>query len=196
MENPPFSVSSFASFATLLEACVVNKISAGNDTFCNGVGLPLEIEGLLAKEQQHFDSSPMVQLEEVSHNKGIFITHSLVNKDANTYSNVLKGAHNGPIMDIPTSKPMNLKFYQPLQSGNRKCVSPPMEVAKDGSKAWKNCLVGYFIEKKLPFSLVNNIAMRIWGNRGLLKVLTNDKGFYFFKFSNDKACSNVLEVGP
>ncbi|KAK0608558.1 hypothetical protein LWI29_032416 [Acer saccharum] len=71
-----------------------------------------------------------------------------------------------------------------------------MEVAEDGSKAWKNCLVGYFIEKKLPFSLVNNIAMRIWGNRGLLEVLANDKGFYFFKFSNDEACSNVLEAGP
>ncbi|KAK3229882.1 hypothetical protein Dsin_001763 [Dipteronia sinensis] len=74
-------------------------------------------------------------------------------------------------------------------------VSPPMEVAEDGSKAWKNCLVGYFIEKKLPFSLVNNIAMRLWGNRGLQEVLANDKGFFFFKFLDDEACSNVLESG-
>ncbi|KAK3221994.1 hypothetical protein Dsin_009019 [Dipteronia sinensis] len=71
-----------------------------------------------------------------------------------------------------------------------------MEVAEDGSKAWKNCLVGYFIEKKLPFSLVNNIEMRLWGNRGLQEVLANDKGFFFFKFSDDEACSNVLESGP
>ncbi|KAK3189539.1 hypothetical protein Dsin_029100 [Dipteronia sinensis] len=113
-----------------------------------------------------------------------------------SYSNVLKGAHHGPFMDIPTSRPMNLKYYQPFQSGNRKCVSHPMEVAEDGSKAWKNCLVGYFIEKKLPFSLVNNIAMHLWGNRGLQEVLANDKGFFFFKFSDDEACSNVLESGP
>ncbi|KAK3193227.1 hypothetical protein Dsin_024537 [Dipteronia sinensis] len=112
------------------------------------------------------------------------------------YSNELKGAHHGPFMDIPTSRPVNLKYYQPFQSGNRKCVSPPMEVAEDSSKAWKNCLVGYFIEKKLPFSLVNNIAMCLWGNRGLQKVLDNDKGFFFFKFSDDEACSNVLESGP
>ncbi|KAK3189362.1 hypothetical protein Dsin_028923 [Dipteronia sinensis] len=91
---------------------------------------------------------------------------------------------------------MNLKYYQPFHSGNRKSVSPPLEVAENGFKAWKNCLVGYFIEKKLPFSLVNNIAMRIWGNRGLLEVLANEKGFYFFKFSDDEACSNVLEAGP
>ncbi|KAK3212588.1 hypothetical protein Dsin_017294 [Dipteronia sinensis] len=162
----------------------------------------------------------IVQLEEVSslrnlelpHTKGIFVTPSLVNKDANnvlghmplkisensvvSYSDVLKGAHDGQFMDIPTSRPMNLKYYQPFQSGNRKCVSPPMEVAEDGSKAWKNWLVDYFIEKKLPFSLVNNIAMRLWGNHGLQEVLANDKGFFFFKFSDDEACSNVLESGP
>ncbi|KAK2655181.1 hypothetical protein Ddye_008233 [Dipteronia dyeriana] len=36
--------------------------------------------------------------------------------------------------------------------------SPPVKVVDDGCKAWKNCLMGYFIEKKLHFSLVNNIA--------------------------------------
>ncbi|KAK2661863.1 hypothetical protein Ddye_000437 [Dipteronia dyeriana] len=99
-------------------------------------------------------------------------------------------------MDGLIRRPMNLKYYQPFQRGNRTCVSPPLEVADDGSKAWKNCLVGHFIEKKLPFTLVKNIAMRIWGSRGLLEVLANEKGFYFFKFSDDEACSNVLEAGP
>ncbi|KAK3189369.1 hypothetical protein Dsin_028930 [Dipteronia sinensis] len=110
-----------------------------------------------------------VQLEEVSslsnyvlpHKKGISITPPLVNKDASnaigqvppiisekspiSYSNVLKGAHNNPLMDPPS---------------------------------------------------VNNIALRIWGNHGLLEVLANEKGSYFFKFSDDEACSNVLEAGP
>ncbi|KAK2649098.1 hypothetical protein Ddye_016587 [Dipteronia dyeriana] len=99
-------------------------------------------------------------------------------------------------MDGLIRRPMNLKYYQPFQRGNRTFVSPPLEVADDGSKAWKNCLVGHFIEKKLPFTLVKNIAMRIWGSRGLLEVLANEKGYYFFKFSDDEACSNVLEAGP
>ena len=145
MENPPCSISSCTGFPSLLEASrVLNKalshgdglspktenISVGTNTICNGAGLSHEIEGLSAKEQQRKvnpDSTHTVQLEEVSQNKGISITHSLVNKDANivvgqlppiiskksafSYSNVQKGAHNGPIMDIPTSKPMNLKFY-------------------------------------------------------------------------------------
>ena len=144
MENPPCSISSFAGFPSLLEASrVSNKalshgdglspqienILPGTNTICNAAGLSHEIEGLSARGQQRKvipDSSPMVQLEEVSQNKGISITHSLVNKDANivagqlppiisekstfSYSNVLKGTHNGPI----TSKPMNLKFYQQI----------------------------------------------------------------------------------
>ncbi|KAK3221975.1 hypothetical protein Dsin_009000 [Dipteronia sinensis] len=73
---------------------------------------------------------------------------------------------------------------------------PPIEVADEGCKAWKNCVVGYFIEKQLSFSLVNNIAMKILGNCGLLEVLANEKGFYFFRFSDDDSCSKVLEAGP
>ncbi|KAK2637511.1 hypothetical protein Ddye_032303 [Dipteronia dyeriana] len=80
----------------------------------------------------------------------------------------------GSNMDVLIRRPMNLKYYQPFQSGNRTCVSPPLEVADDGSKAWMNCL----------------------GSCGLLEVLANEKGFYFFKFSDDEACSNVLEAGP
>ncbi|KAK2661867.1 hypothetical protein Ddye_000441 [Dipteronia dyeriana] len=99
-------------------------------------------------------------------------------------------------MDGLIRRPVNLKYYQPIQRGNITCVSPPLEVADDGSKAWKNCLVGHFIEKKLTFTLVKNIAMRIWGSRGLLEVLAYEKGFYFFKFLDDEACSNVLEAGP
>ncbi|KAK2658399.1 hypothetical protein Ddye_004932 [Dipteronia dyeriana] len=124
-----------------------------------------------------------VQLEEVSSLSNYVLPHN-------------KGDHHDPLMDPPSNRPMNLKYYQPFHSGNMKCVSSPLEVVENGSKAWKNCLVGYFIEKKLSFSLVNNIAMRILGNRGLLEVLANEKGFYFFKFSDDEACSNVLEACP
>ncbi|KAK2658648.1 hypothetical protein Ddye_005181 [Dipteronia dyeriana] len=102
----------------------------------------------------------------------------------------------GSNMDGLIRRLMSLKYYQPFQSGNRTYVSPPLEVVDDGSKAWKNCLVGNFIEKKLPFTLVKNISIRIWGCRGLLEVLANENGFYFFKFSDDEACSNVLEADP
>ena len=65
-------------------------------------------------------------------------------------------------------------------------MKPPEEVGKQGSLEWQTCLVGYFIEKRLPFSSFNFIAHKLWDNQGLLEVLANDNGFYFFKFMNDE----------
>ncbi|KAK3218488.1 hypothetical protein Dsin_012458 [Dipteronia sinensis] len=161
---------------------------------------------IMRNSELHHKKGQQIQLDVVSssrnsklhHEEGISITPTLVNNSEtahSSYSNVLKGTHFGPNMHIPAIRPMNLKFYQPSYCGNRKCVSPPLEITENGSKAWKNYLVGYFIEKKPHFSLVNNIAMRLWGNRGVQEVLANDRGFFFFKFLDDEACSNVLESG-
>jgi hypothetical protein len=92
--------------------------------------------------------------------------------------------------------PMKLKFHQPTAEGGRRVVSPPPEVAAEGCKIWENCLVGYMVEKKLPFSAVQTIAHKVWGNKGLCEVLANENGFYFFKFSEANACSTILETGP
>ena len=56
--------------------------------------------------------------------------------------------------------------------------------------------MGNFVEKKLPFTLVNNVATRIWGKVGLEKTLATDTGFFFFKFSSTIARDEVLEGGP
>ena len=58
-------------------------------------------------------------------------------------------------------------------------VSPPIEVAEEGSEIWRNTLVGYFIGKRLPYQVVNSIAYKIWGKFGLREVLTSENGFFF-----------------
>ncbi|KAK3204589.1 hypothetical protein Dsin_018635 [Dipteronia sinensis] len=45
-------------------------------------------------------------------------------------------------------------------------------------------------------SLLTTLQCIYRGNHGLQEVFANDKEFSFFKFSDDKACSNVLESGP
>ena len=69
--------------------------------------------------------------------------------------------------------PMHLKYHAPKLNGARRVVAPPPEVAVEGSKDWEFCLVGYFIEKQLPFSAVNTIAKKLWGIWGLIEVLAN-----------------------
>lgn len=67
---------------------------------------------------------------------------------------------------------------------DRLLEQPPQEVAAKGSLEWQNCLVGYFIEKKLPFTSINYISHKVWDRMRLLEVLANDRGFFYFKFMN------------
>ena len=61
---------------------------------------------------------------------------------------------------------------------------------------WKDCLVGYFLDRKLPFMVVRNIAMKIWVKFGLTEVLSSDKGFFFFRFDNSEAFTQISKAGP
>lgn len=65
-----------------------------------------------------------------------------------------------------------------------------------GIDKWKNNLVGYFLNKKLPFYVVRTIAMRIWGKLGLQEVLSNDHGFFLFLFSQEDALNKIQDSGP
>lgn len=81
-------------------------------------------------------------------------------------------------------------------ANNREIVSPPEEVASLGEARWKDCVVGYFVDKKLSFKAVNSITDKIWGKYGLIDVLSNEEGFYFFQFDKTGAYREVLEAGP
>ena len=74
---------------------------------------------------------------------------------------------------------MNLQFLEPSTVEGVIHVAPPKVVIEDGSKVWSNSLVGYFIGSKLPFSVVNNIARKIWSKEGLVDVLAHSRGFFF-----------------
>ncbi|CAK9177348.1 unnamed protein product, partial [Ilex paraguariensis] len=81
---------------------------------------------------------------------------------------------------------VKLKYCKPAKDGDEIFVSPPNEVAQKGYSNWEHCLVSYFVEKKLPYSVVNAIVHKICGQMGLMEVLANDKGFYFFRSSNEE----------
>ena len=53
---------------------------------------------------------------------------------------------------------MKLQYFEPTKDKERIVVKPPNEVVSRGSLEWETCLVGYFVEKKLYFSVVNHIA--------------------------------------
>ena len=56
--------------------------------------------------------------------------------------------------------------------------------------------MGFFLDRKLPFSLVVPTTTRLWGNVGLVDTLATDEGAFFFKFESESSLVNVLEGGP
>lgn len=44
--------------------------------------------------------------------------------------------------------------------------------------------------------MVENYVRNAWAKFGILKVMMNSKGFFFFKFSSKRGMEEVLENGP
>lgn len=91
---------------------------------------------------------------------------------------------------------LKLEFIPPCIEDDVIVVSPPIEVEEQGIDRWRNCLVGHFLDKKLPYRAVRSIVMRIWKRFGIKDVMANEHGFFFFLFEHDGALSKVLEAGP
>ncbi|KAF7152148.1 hypothetical protein RHSIM_Rhsim01G0276400 [Rhododendron simsii] len=95
-----------------------------------------------------------------------------------------------------TKSRMQLRYFPPVVDGERVRVSPPSVVELQGVEKWKDCLVGHFVDKKIPFLTIKSIAFRRWANYGLVDVLSNEKGFYFFQFGSAEVCRQIVETGP
>ncbi|KAL7181458.1 hypothetical protein ACSBR1_040364 [Camellia fascicularis] len=88
---------------------------------------------------------------------------------------------------------MSLKYYPPKLDQDKIVVEMP---PSSPMVKWEACLVWYFIDKNLPYTLIKNNAFNMWKNKGLVDILKNDDGFIFFMFENRDCCIDVLEGGP
>ncbi|KAI8550741.1 hypothetical protein RHMOL_Rhmol06G0131700 [Rhododendron molle] len=89
---------------------------------------------------------------------------------------------------------MKLDYIPPVIVNDRVVVSPPKDVELLGQSKWNRCVVGHFLDKKLGFTAVRNIAMRVWEKFGIREVLSNEKGSFFF-FDGERF-HELLERGP
>ncbi|KAF7124111.1 hypothetical protein RHSIM_Rhsim12G0084200 [Rhododendron simsii] len=94
----------------------------------------------------------------------------------------------------PNAGRMKLEFFPPTVENNRIVVSPSEQIEQLGQSKWEKCIVGHFLDKKLGFTAVRNIAMNIWDKFGIREVFSNEKGFFFFLFEGDKF-RQILEIG-
>ena len=88
-----------------------------------------------------------------------------------------------------------LKYFKPT-SEERRRVDIPINAIENGSKEWESTLLGYFLGKKLPYSLVRNATSRFWGKQRLNDLLATENGYFFFKFNSREESEAALEGGP
>ena len=95
----------------------------------------------------------------------------------------------------PVSR-LKLQFFEPTVESAKVVVSPPPEVEATGSKKWDFCLIGYFLDAKLPLAVVISITRKLWAKFGLTEVLPHGNGFLVFRFSQPSGAKEALEGGP
>ena len=84
--------------------------------------------------------------------------------------------------------PTHLKYFSPSGMPSKiPLVKLYSDVIEECFEYWKNALVGYFIEKRLPFPVVQNIAKCMWQRHRLLEVLSNNCHFFVFCFDSKES---------
>ncbi|KAK3198379.1 hypothetical protein Dsin_021794 [Dipteronia sinensis] len=103
-----------------------------------------------------------------------------------------KPNHGAPRLNQPFSTNGNVE--KPPSKGEA-CPSTNVQGQLEDTPSLSNSKLHHKKGTSITPFLVN-IDPNNTGNRGMVEVLANDKGFYFFKFADNEACSNVLESGP
>ena len=97
-------------------------------------------------------------------------------------------------MPVKTGGP--LQFYMPNCADGKLVAKPPVEAVNEGIDMWKGCLVGQFLDKRLPFPVVRSLINRLWGKREMPDISTTENGLFFFRFRDPKARDLVMNAGP
>lgn len=85
-----------------------------------------------------------------------------------------------------------LQYFEPIKSGGQVIVSPLEEAIEEGIARWKSSLVGQFLDKPLPFYLVQKSVDVMWKQFGKVEVFSQENGMHIFRLKNKATCDEVL----
>ena len=100
------------------------------------------------------------------------------------------------LFSMPAKTYGPLQLSRPHKSDGKFVVKPPEEAVMEGIDMWKGCLVGQFLDKRLPFPMVRSLVNKLWGKKEMPDISTTKHGLYFFRFRDLDARDWVMESGP
>ncbi|GAB2294967.1 hypothetical protein Dimus_029157 [Dionaea muscipula] len=87
---------------------------------------------------------------------------------------------------------VEMSFYPPVDGGN----VVVMEDTDGQEDEWRACLIGYFLQRSMPFGFVRSSVSKLWTSLGLAEVKSLDNGFFVFRFTDPIRRDAVFERGP
>ncbi|PIA55374.1 hypothetical protein AQUCO_00800259v1 [Aquilegia coerulea] len=106
---------------------------------------------------------------------------------------VQKGSWSSLFPNVSRDSACNLEWIDSETIGGATVV--PRDIIDQGINLWKDYLVGFFVDKRMPFFLVKRTVEREWKLKGGLEIKTDGK-LYYFKFGNLEERQRVFEGGP
>ncbi|PIA42083.1 hypothetical protein AQUCO_02100147v1, partial [Aquilegia coerulea] len=71
----------------------------------------------------------------------------------------------------------------------------PQDIINEGIEEWGEVVVGFFVDRRLPFKVVKESLTKIWKVKGAFSI-TTDKELYYFNFHDEEDRKSVIEQGP
>jgi hypothetical protein len=86
-----------------------------------------------------------------------------------------------------------LQYLAPCEDG-KVVVKPPRAAIEEGILKWSSSMVGQFLDKPLPFYIVNRIVDTMWAQYGKVEVFLLENGLYLFQFEDERVKDEVVEA--
>ena len=165
-------------------------------------GFPLLVNGDLS----HFEQNGQNVVEMETMQKGISVVRNKGNSNSgamgNSGNNVDRNVDLSPVKSwqnlFSVAKKTNgqLRYSKPHRTDGKIVVKPPEEAVMEGIDMWKGCLVGQFLDKRLPYPVVRSLVNKLWGKKEMPDISTTENGLYFFRFRDLEARDWVMDSGP
>ncbi|KAF9602912.1 hypothetical protein IFM89_032794 [Coptis chinensis] len=112
--------------------------------------------------------------------------HNNVNATGNQASNWSSLFQGG---NVSTSDTSLQRFELDMIEG---VTQVPMDLRWKGLNVWKEYVVGFFLEQRLPYPVVKEFLKKKWKTKGVYEMVA-DADLFYFKFSNEEDKRKVLE---
>ncbi|GJT64350.1 zf-BED domain-containing protein [Tanacetum coccineum] len=117
--------------------------------------------------------------------------------DPNNYGPIRSGPTSyAKVTSEPSRKIVNFRTLI-TPAGNRVDVVVPLEPIRAISELFVNTTYGFFLGKRVAYSVVANYVRNTWGKYGLVKSMLNSStGLFFFQFSSMDGLDSMLKNDP